>query len=108
MGGLLLLIALTGARALAVFAHIHDAENALRAGFVDSTARLDQIRSAVYLSGTLARDYFVDPAAPAALARLESETRRNLESADAASLRAEAAGYFRVLDFMIEMQRKRT
>lgn len=107
MGGLLLLTALTAVAALVVFARVHSAENATRARFMQGTARLQQIRDAIYLSGTLARDYFVDPAGPAALVQLEQETRRNLEATGAAPLRAEALAYFRLLDFMIEMQQKR-
>jgi signal transduction histidine kinase len=107
MSALLLLTATTGAAALAVLARIRSTENALHARLLDSTARMEQIRSAVYLSGTLARDYFVDPAGAVELARLAAETRRNLEAPDASPLRAEAAAWFRLLDFMIEMQRKR-
>jgi signal transduction histidine kinase len=107
MGGLLLLTALTATAALTMFARVHAAENAMRARFMQSTARLQQIRDAIYLSGTLARDYFVDPAGPTALAHLEEETRHNLKATGAAPLRAEALAYFRLLDFMIEMQQKR-
>jgi signal transduction histidine kinase len=107
MCGLLVLTALTVGASLYWIARIHEAEDSMHARFVDHTRRLDQIRAAIYLSGTLARDYFVDPASPAALAKLQDETRRNLDAANAVPLRAEVLAYFRLLDFMIEMQHKR-
>ena len=80
MGGLLLLTAVTALAALAAFARVHAAENAMRTRFMQSTAGLQQVRDAIYLSGTLARDYFVDPSGPAALV-LVPGSKRNMRVA---------------------------
>jgi len=98
MGGLLLLIALTAAAALAAFARVHAAEDAMRTRFLQSTARLQQIRDAIYLSARLARDYFVDPRG--AGGRFPSGRGDAPQSgrAGAGPLRAEALAYLRLLD----------
>jgi signal transduction histidine kinase len=108
MGGLLLFNAAGGAAALVMLGQMRATDAVLRTRFEAANRRLEQIRGAIYLSGTLARDYFFDPAGPQALERLERETFRNLETPEAAGMRAEASAYFRVIDFMIEVEGKRT
>jgi hypothetical protein len=50
MAGLLLLTAITGGAALAAFSRIHAEENALRARTLEHSRRLDQVRTAIFLS----------------------------------------------------------
>src|SRR5260370_7587158 len=64
MSGLLLLIAITGVTAIVVLDRIHSGEAALRARSVERSGRLERIRHDIYLSSTLARDYFIEPARP--------------------------------------------
>jgi signal transduction histidine kinase len=106
MAGLLLFIAITGVAALVTLGKMRAADSALRSRFIDRNSRLQQIRGAIYLSGTLARDYFLDPTAPDALAGLQQVTLRNLGTSELARLRAEVLAYFQVVDFMIEVERK--
>ena len=57
MAGLLLLIGITGAAALAAFGRIHAEESALRARSLEYSRRLEQVRAAIYLSAA-------DPGSP--------------------------------------------
>jgi len=70
LSGLLLLSVVTGVAALIVLERIRAGEALLRARFVERNAWLEQLRSGVYLSGTLARDYLSAPADPGAAALL--------------------------------------
>src|SRR6185437_7277034 len=85
LGGLLLLTAVTGAAALIIFQRVRSQEDGLRAQFLERSQWLEEIRGSIYLSGTLARDYFVetdDAEAAALLARLahlQETTGRALE-----------------------------
>jgi signal transduction histidine kinase len=117
LGGLLLLTAAAGGAGLAVFSRIRAGEAALRARYRERSGRLERVRAAVYLSATLARDYFADPAgenAPALLARLarlEAASREDLDrygarDAAAATLRGEFIAYWRVLGLMTDMARR--
>jgi hypothetical protein len=71
LGGLLLLGVVSGAGALIVLERIRAGEAALRSGFVERSGWLEELRSGIYLSGTLARDYLAAPADPGAAALLE-------------------------------------
>ena len=113
LGGLLLLTAVTGIAGLVIFGRIQSGEAALRTRFLDRTRALEQIRSAIYLSGTLARDYFADPHGPdadallARLGRLREQSKRELERRGTPKLQAEVIAYWKVLDLMTEMASRR-
>jgi hypothetical protein len=122
LGGLLLLTAVTGVAALIIFERIRSGEAALRTRFAERSSWLEKIRSGIYLSGTLARDYFAEPDGSDAFALLqklgqcEEEVKHALdrysgssevEDRDAAKLRGEVNTYWKVLDLMVEMARKR-
>ncbi len=112
LGSLLLLEALAGAGALVVLSRIRAGEAALRTRYAEKSAALDQIRSGIYFSGTLARDYFVEPDSPEApallkkLTDLESSTKRAL-GPSTGTLRAEVFAYWKVLELMTEIAQKR-
>ena len=113
LGGLLLLSSATGVAALTVLDRIRTGEAALRAGFVERSGWLEQLRTGIYLSGTLARDYFAAPTDPGAAAllqklrALETETLRAVsrysESRDAANLRGEVTTYWKLLNLMVDV-----
>jgi hypothetical protein len=116
LGGLLLLTVLTGIAALVVFQRLEAGEAALRSRLVDHSRLLEQIRGGVLLSGTLARDYFMDPAgsdAPALLERLaqsEQDTRQAVTrygDHDAVQLHGEVVAYWKLLNFMVQVARQR-
>jgi signal transduction histidine kinase len=112
LGGLLALTAGTGVAALTIFHRIRTGEADLRQRFFERSARLEQIRRDIYLSGTLARDYFAEPDgadAAALLDRLgntERDSKAALDQYDA-ELRGEVIAYWKVLGLMAEMARKR-
>jgi signal transduction histidine kinase len=116
LGGLLLLIAATGAAALVVFHRLQTGEAAQRARLLEQSTWMRRVENGIYLSGTLARDYFAEPEgadAPALLARLsqaENATRQAVEqsSAGGLELRGEVSAYWKMLDLMLEMARKRS
>jgi signal transduction histidine kinase len=115
LGGLVLLIAITGAAALATFERLQAGEAAQRARLAEHSEWLRRVERDVYLSGTLARDYFAEPEgpdAPGLLARLsqaEEETRQAVARTDASSqeLRGEVIAYSKMLDLMLQMAGKR-
>src|SRR5690348_17634517 len=84
-GGLLMLMAFAGGDALAVLLRTQSRNAEIQRDFVDRTRMLDQIRSDVYLAGTYARDYLMDPRAESAgtyreeLGRLRQETDHALD-----------------------------
>lgn len=97
MAALLFLTALTGIAALAAFSRIHDAESTLRTRTIANARRLEQVRSAIYLSA----------AEPSNSAFLRDKTLRQLTTPDVASLRGEVIAWFRLLDLMNEMSARR-
>jgi signal transduction histidine kinase len=123
----ILLTALTGLAALLLLDRLRAEDARLRAMHAASGAQLHQVRTGILLSGTLARDYFLnpdDPSAPALLAhlkRVETETRQALDhyavppsgetaaarEAIALPLRAEVSAYWKLLDLMAGMARGR-
>src|SRR5579863_3737058 len=115
MGGLLFLTAVTGAAALFIFQRVRRQEDALHARFLERSQWLEQIRSGIYLSGTLARDYFVErdeAEAGALLARLtelRETTFAAMEHYQPASpnLRGEVIAYWKLLELMETESRDR-
>ncbi len=112
LSGLLVLIALTGVAGLAIMSRIRAGETALRNRYPEIA--LERIRSGIFLSSTLARDYFADPsdvAAPALIARLrqlQKESRATLNGTESvAKLRGNVIAYWKVLDLMVEMAARR-
>ena len=113
--GLLLLVAVTGAAALAVFQRLQSGEAAQRARLLEHSVWLERVERGIYLSGTLARDYFAEPngsEAPALLARLsqvEDDTRQAVAQSNGSTLElhGEVSAYWKLLDLMLQMARKR-
>jgi signal transduction histidine kinase len=110
---LLVLSVVTGAAALTVLDRIRAGEAALRAGFAERSGWLEQLRSGIYLSGTLARDYLAAPTDPGAAAlleklrALETDTSKAVSrysaSRDVANLRGEVATYWKLLNLMVDV-----
>jgi signal transduction histidine kinase len=96
MAVLLLLIAITGAAALAAFSRIHAEESALRARSEENSRRLEQVRAAIYLSAS-------EPRTPVELGHMKEETLSHLTAPWAISLRGEVVAWFRLLELMNEM-----
>ncbi len=113
LGGLLLLLAVAGTAGMAALRRVRDAEAGQRALLRNHAAWLRRVENGIYLSGTLARDYFADPTgadAPALQARLtqlETDTKRAVEQSPA-ELRGDVVTYWRMLNLMMELARKRT
>ncbi len=121
-GGLLVLMALAGIDALLVLRQAKANNAEMRRGFLTRSHALDQIRSGIYVSGTLARDYLLAADSAAAeqqrvkLRATERETdgalesyARSLNAEEADTLRsllAEIHAYWKVLDLMIEPGRE--
>jgi signal transduction histidine kinase len=106
---LLLLTAVTGAAGLLVIGRIQNQEKALRSRLLARTATLEQIKDAIYLSGTLARDYFTDPQGPDAEALVARLAKLRQSAVDGASgeLRGEVIAYWKVLDLMMDVASRR-
>ena len=60
-GGLLMMMVLAGIDGLRVLRRIQDRSGTIQHEFLERSRVLNQIRSDVYLSGTYARDYLLDP-----------------------------------------------
>jgi signal transduction histidine kinase len=113
-GGLLLLMAAAEGGALLVLSSLRDNDARLQRHFLARNRTLEQIRSAIYLSGTYARDSLLAPepsGARAQIAALDGLRReaeglldtyaRSLEPEEVApflSLRREIDSYWKVLD----------
>ncbi len=112
-GGLLLLMAAAQIGALLTMNSLRDSGSQVQRRFLERSRILEQIRSSIYLSGTVARDSLLAPAggAPSQLAevnQLHQQTDQALdryqksieadESADLTNLRSEIDGYWTVLD----------
>ena len=65
-GGLLLLMVFAGIDGLQVLRRMQNRSGAIQHAFLERSQVLNQIRSDVYLSGTYARDYLLDPESAAA------------------------------------------
>ena len=60
-GVLLVLLVLCGLNALAVVRSLQTNNESILRNFLEEQKRLDQVRSAIYLSGTYLRDYLLEP-----------------------------------------------
>jgi signal transduction histidine kinase len=88
-GGLLALIVFSSLDALLVLRRIEATNNSLRREFLLRNRSLNEIRSSVYLAGTAARDYLLDPDPRAA------DTHRDSLSSLRQSMTAQLAAYAR-------------
>jgi signal transduction histidine kinase len=108
LGGLLLLTALTGTAALIMFRQLRSRQQALQSRYLERRDQLERIRDAIYLSGTLARDYFVetdDAKAEVLQTRLTQLQQATRHSTIDVKLGGEIAAYWRLLDLMAGMSR---
>lgn len=83
LGGLLAIMAVAGAGALRVLQNVRAKDEMIRRQFLSRNHVLNDIRSKVYLSGTLVRDYLLEPEpsrAESHRSRLE-EIRREMDAA---------------------------
>ncbi|HTP32361.1 MAG TPA: histidine kinase [Candidatus Acidoferrales bacterium] len=113
-GVLLILLVLLGVNSIRVLGELRSSNENILADFVDRVQRLDEIRSAIYLSGTYIRDFLLEPepdqaeqnrqALKNSRARIESLLATHssqMGDADQAlyeALRREIQEYWRVLD----------
>jgi signal transduction histidine kinase len=113
LGSLLAIMALAGLAALRVLEHVRGSDEQIRRQFLSRNHILNEIRSEVYLSGTLVRDYLLEPDPARAETYRGSllEIRRQMDSAlesygrqvdpeeaqHYADLRNELAGYWETL-----------
>ncbi len=113
-GGLLALLVVTGVDAVRVLSQLRKGNSMVREEFLERSRRIDGIRSELYLSGTLVRDYLLEPDPHAAerqavslrAVRKQMYTDLNDYSAQlpseeaqpVASLRDEVDAYWRLLD----------
>jgi signal transduction histidine kinase len=101
-GGLLLLLVVSGLDSVQVLTQMRTSNEEIRGEFLVRTKRLEQIRSAVYLSGTYVRDYLLEPNATVAehhrdsLNAIRAQIDSELKSYETL-LRAEQRGPFQVL-----------
>lgn len=81
-GGLLLLMVFAGIDGLQVLRRMQIRSGAIQRDFLERSRVLNQIRSDVYLSGTITRDYLLDPQ-PASAERNRGELNRLRQEMDA-------------------------
>jgi signal transduction histidine kinase len=81
-GGLLLLMMFAGIDGLRVLRQMQQRSGAIQRDFLEHSRVLNQIRSDVYLTGTYARDYLLDPQ-PSAAEKNRSELNRLRKEMDA-------------------------
>ena len=113
LGGLLLIMAAAEVGALFVINSLRANDAQVERRFLERSRLLEQIRSSIYLSGTVARDLLLAPAGGASsqmaeVTSLQRQTdeaiatyQKSLEPEEAAafaSLRSEIAAYWQVLD----------
>jgi signal transduction histidine kinase len=82
-GGLLLLLTAAGIDGIRALGQIQSANDAIREDFLHRTRLLERIRGDVYVSGTYARDYLLEPQSGQAEGHRFSlaETRRDMDDA---------------------------
>src|SRR5205809_150773 len=118
-GGLLVIIALAGLDTLRVLRQIRANEDQIRQEFLFRNHVLNNIRSDLYLSGTYVRDYLLEPdferaeSYRATLQKVRTEMDSALESygskldpeqsRDYAALKIELAGYWDVLEPVLQL-----
>ena len=81
-GGLLLLMVFAGIDGLQVLRRMQDRSGTIQHDFLERSRVLNQIRSDVYLSGTYARDYLLDPQ-PSTAEKNRTELNRLRQEMDA-------------------------
>lgn len=81
-GGLLLMMVFAGVDAMRVLRSAQGRSNTIQRDFLERSRVLNQIRADVYLSGTYARDYLLDPE-PAAADKNRAELGRLRQEMDA-------------------------
>ncbi len=102
-GGLILLLIASGLDSVHVLTEMRTSNEDLRREFLVRDKQLEQIRSAVYLSGTYVRDYLLEPDPAAAehhrdsLNTIRSQIRSELGSYERL-LRPEQRGPFQILE----------
>src|SRR5580658_3136990 len=81
-GVLLTLLVLSGTGAVHVIAQLQTSNAGILQGFLGRQMKLDELRSAIYLSGTYVRDYLLEPdPVKAEQSRMElAGTRRQIQS----------------------------
>jgi signal transduction histidine kinase len=81
-GVLLTLLVLSGINAVHVISHLQSNNEEILGKFLGRANRLDELRAAIYLSGTYVRDYLLEPdPAAAEQSRLAlADTRRQIQS----------------------------
>lgn len=104
-----------------LFGRIRGSESALRSRYLQNAALLERVRGGIYLSGTIARDYFADPSGPdsAGLQLKLTEVEKDVKQAlteftaskppgdrDALRMSGEVTAYWSVLHLMSEMASK--
>ncbi len=112
-GLLLSLLVLSGLNAIRVISRLESSNEDILKEFLDREARLNQLRSAIYLSGTYVRDYLLepDPGKAEQSRQALADTRQEIASlmgvlaaepgaalAPWGDLRGEIAEYWRALD----------
>ncbi len=106
-GGLLFLMALSAVGSLFLLRGLRSGDAGLQAHFLSRSQTLEQIRSAIYLSGTFARDYLLAPAPDGSIAQRSALTALRKESESslqtyARSLGPEEVKPFHALEKQIE------
>jgi len=81
-GVLLTLLVLSGIDAVHVISQLQSSNESILQDFLGRQIKLDELRSAIYLSGTYVRDYLLEPdPAKAEQSRMElADTRRQIQS----------------------------
>jgi signal transduction histidine kinase len=113
-GSILLLLVISGVDAIQVLGEMQRGNARIRSDYLERARKLDEIRSALYLSGTYIRDYLLEPDSENARrhqsslkstkARIEGELAgyetllRPEQRAPFAGLQRELAAYWRSLD----------
>src|SRR5580658_6803083 len=87
-GGLLALMAVGGFDAIQVLRQIQTRNVQIRQSFLSRDRALEHIRSSLYLSGTVVRDYLLDPEPAAAAEQLQHLERLKREMGTAMDLYA--------------------
>jgi len=109
LGGLVLLAAVAGIAALAIFERVRAGEHQLRATVLDRTRQLERIRGGVYVSGLLAESYF-NAADTDTLERLHAFKQDTMQAAAEygdPNLRGEVIAWWRLIDFMADLSTAR-
>jgi signal transduction histidine kinase len=103
LGALLLLMAAAGGASLFEFERARAREAAIRTLQAERSEQLERLRSGIFLSGTLARDYFAEPD-PALLDKLHVLEHQSVcDAGITANLHGEVVAYWRLLNLMTDL-----